>query len=1141
VHCAVVQQLARLAYCTAVLDQLGVELDAHPGAVAAVVALVQPWTQEGWASAAGAATPAISKQWPGGAPQLQAEAAGALVVLSSLGAGSGDLVAHAPNTLNGLLQALSPDYWKGQQEGPKQQQQQGLPTFKTPAARFARATSGSYWAALSNKQCLAGVMAELLYWSVGMHVQGVASTWYPLLLLLVALVCTGRPPAVPNYRLLWMRQQWAAYCLWWLVTHVWVKRSFLQQHVALARTMLGKFNPDYRHTGRLLATVATAFGVAGIQQPPAATQLARQPPEPPVTHATWRCRLETWGEHIKQQAGFNSGVFPEVAWLAGLWLLGAGVVWLLAKIRYLSALRHVAHLALFMGCHFGCAAAVWLFALRMQIVWKAAAAVVVTASSRFRSRPVHIERYAHSLYTELQLLSFWVLDSTPDLAYELAGTRLDAVVTLLTADSVACINRILVTAWHKDRSHERWLKELEEGTTTSLGTALAAVAVLWVVRTAWVARLLSAAAGGSIVLQWLCGAWSATLQVACVGLLVAAVLLQLCSVLLLPKYSPVRFGVYCLVFVGAVALVAVCRLKAFVAWCVHGVTCIPRAVMSLPHVAWSCTKPCLSAVAHHGPCLAVAMSRCMVYLATLPVHALLWLCQAVVAAICAALTKGAAACVSAGRITVAILSRAVYLVTLPARVPLWVCQGLVAAVIAALRKGAACVSVVSTAALQPSERSTASGGHMGRGVPALLGKGRHHGKAQHEPSQHKAGLQRHVLAPAAMAAEAHATRRAPGRLPAGALNTSPNSGSHWLWGKRRDMPQASRSVQPCSGALATGVRASTVGQASTAATSRFLAATASGGAVPGMKVAVPALESTCNPSSSTNTSSPVVAAAPVNELAASVQGPGPHTAAGARPVQPAAATSTCATAEGGTGLQKCMQVPAVIKTTGSCSPPAPVDARHDSASCAAPSVPAASPTAQQLEAALTAAQQAAQGAARVAAAAAMAAGRSPHQVLLAAAQAAAGAVQPTPGMTALETSMMVVTAAAAAAQLSEAQYMRTFATAAHAASAAAAAQPGADGSTPGGAPAAAATAGMAGSSPILPAPSSPAEAVRPKKTRTRPECVVCLDARPSVTTHPCGHRVLCGGCAQLVAASRGECPMCRAPVARYEGVTPGKV
>ncbi|KAG1656859.1 hypothetical protein FOA52_006546 [Chlamydomonas sp. UWO 241] len=43
-------------------------------------------------------------------------------------------------------------------------------------------------------------------------------------------------------------------------------------------------------------------------------------------------------------------------------------------------------------------------------------------------------------------------------------------------------------------------------------------------------------------------------------------------------------------------------------------------------------------------------------------------------------------------------------------------------------------------------------------------------------------------------------------------------------------------------------------------------------------------------------------------------------------------------------------------------------------------------------------------------------------------------------------------------------------------------------------------------------------------------CVVCMDAERCVTLVPCGHRVLCRGCANSVRAANDECPMCRSPI-----------
>jgi hypothetical protein len=150
------------------------------------------------------------------------------------------------------------------------------------------------------------------------------------------------------------------------------------------------------------------------------------------------------------------------------------------------------------------------------------------------------------------------------------------------------------------------------------------------------------------------------------------------------------------------------------------------------------------------------------------------------------------------------------------------------------------------------------------------------------------------------------------------------------------------------------------------------------------------------------------------------------------------------------------------------------------------------------------------------------------------------------GLTFLQASMLVVTAAAAAAELSQFQYNgRMDPVAQDHAATAAAGHPPAERPHLGAAPAAAAqppAAGVVASSTTHPTPSSPAAGPRPRKPRSRAECVVCLDARPSVTTHPCGHRVLCGGCAALVAAGKGECPYCRAPVVRFEaGTQAGRV
>ena len=44
-------------------------------------------------------------------------------------------------------------------------------------------------------------------------------------------------------------------------------------------------------------------------------------------------------------------------------------------------------------------------------------------------------------------------------------------------------------------------------------------------------------------------------------------------------------------------------------------------------------------------------------------------------------------------------------------------------------------------------------------------------------------------------------------------------------------------------------------------------------------------------------------------------------------------------------------------------------------------------------------------------------------------------------------------------------------------------------------------------------------------------CVVCMDSSRDTLLVPCGHVVLCSGCAQRIADSFKECPMCCAEIA----------
>ncbi len=50
---------------------------------------------------------------------------------------------------------------------------------------------------------------------------------------------------------------------------------------------------------------------------------------------------------------------------------------------------------------------------------------------------------------------------------------------------------------------------------------------------------------------------------------------------------------------------------------------------------------------------------------------------------------------------------------------------------------------------------------------------------------------------------------------------------------------------------------------------------------------------------------------------------------------------------------------------------------------------------------------------------------------------------------------------------------------------------------------------------------------------TTDECVLCLDAMPTILFAPCNHVCACGECAGLVLAAALACPMCRQVIAQH--------
>jgi hypothetical protein len=185
---------------------------------------------------------------------------------------------------------------------------------------------------------------------------------------------------------------------------------------------------------------------------------------------------------------------------------------------------------------------------------------------------------------------------------------------------------------------------------------------------------------------------------------------------------------------------------------------------------------------------------------------------------------------------------------------------------------------------------------------------------------------------------------------------------------------------------------------------------------------------------------------------------------------------------------------------------------------------------------------AAKRAATAAAAAAVqdAAGQPVHAVYTAAVKAAAAAVEAVSGVPFVTASSIVAEAAAAALGLLQEPAAAAGSTAAPpglALDPSAAAGSTGDSSVRASNSQAVIPPGIAAAagSKTSTAQASSSQGKPASKKSRQPECVVCMDARACVRTEPCKHLVLCRGCAEQVASSKGkgECPMCRAIVEQY--------
>jgi hypothetical protein len=1105
VHCVVVQQLARLAYCTTVLDQLAVGLVAHPGAVAAVMPLLQPWDQTSFDEAVTAAMTSSeisNAQWPGGAAQLQAEAAAALLVLASLGKSSREAVMCDAYTVEGLLMAMSDEAlqwkwrWQKKEEEEEQQQQQRktgrlqvCSWFSLPCTYILQLVSWVInlvmcfivgcsfpvvfcfkvpqiccWAHVWCVWCekwreygreVRGQLAPGGCLWVGTLVWAVPGACYELLVWVVCapivftaefciirVLCALRRallPTGPQQPWVQLRQQWAAYSLWHLLSRDRANRGVMLQHWELADEVL---QPLSRPDSAVGACTRLFVWDLALQ-----AALAREEYKQPA--ARLRCVEPPPSTHMPSTW----------QWRLDQWALAAARR-ACTNLKYVLLVAGLAASCMLVGAVF----VPWMpfsYMLDWQhMAWApylagscllcmAAGGVCLTGMLLLAAAAVALVLMA-SRTGSYQL----VVASRPAPAATQPRTWLQPVSYLALDFSYASGPKGVSGSVKRYSQFGEWPAVARFQPKPCAAQHVYEPGKEWLSTLrliAWLYGVLGISAYVLVLRQDVVRACHLMLQASTGG----EALQGPCGVLAASLQGLGHvFNAYAVLLTIACVLVDPCWAGWALIRCVLASCRWPTATIS--SAASSLVR---------GLVLLVDCGCGRTGLAVTAVLSGAWWC-----------TK---ACVWAARqgvvlVAVGVVGLVMWLLRLPLRLAcgMWSAVCAAGALVCKAGSGAVAAPVRTKSNTLPLHPSAEGSKAAEPYVTALAAP----------PKGRQGGMETQ------MDVDPQLDQQAPEAAAAAASGTVSSRSKGRRGKENRVKPQPSQQSKGRDAANPASVAATSQGQHSAGDSPAAL----------GHAGAEPAAAS----SASATTRMPLGTASSSRDGG----GSNGHMTGAQHVVSVSATADDMPPSSTSVDIQTVARKGVVASSSSSSSSSNPAEGTN---------------TWQQREDARAAAESAAHGAARAAAAAAVAAGLPADEVLQAAARAAAAALEALQdgGLPFMEGSMLVVRAAAEAA---------AAVGGGHSGSAAS----GAMSTVPQGA---GTTLPLAsGPCPTGPAPGVAPASKRSKAARLRRECVVCLDARPSVTTHPCGHRVLCGGCAQLVAAGKGECPMCRAPVVRYD-------
>jgi hypothetical protein len=399
---------------------------------------------------------------------------------------------------------------------------------------------------LGTLRVVPGACYELLVWVVAGSIVILAE--FGIIRVLCWLRCALMPVG-PKQPWVQLRQQWAAYLLWNLVSCERASKNMLQRHRALADEMLLPLaDPKAdvcRCTVMVVFDLAIQAGLLPVDRVSVTQLRAIEPPAPCQLLSTWQYGLSSWGLAAARQVTANIHMCVQAAKLVVLLMIVAASLVLSAPYMPEWAQQWWVFIASSNCLLCIMAAAVCWTGLLMSL--SAAAALVVTTSRNVRPHQLVVACRsvpgAAPPRTWLQPVSYLALDFSYLLAQHRASSSLAMYSLFGEWPQAAPFHPMPCVAQHASHAGDEWLSWLHDAAMLYLALSLLAyLMVMCAQDMEWACYLIFQPSTGVEALLWVCGVLATSLAVFNNIICTTGVLLSVSGVVLHPKCAHVRWA-----------------------------------------------------------------------------------------------------------------------------------------------------------------------------------------------------------------------------------------------------------------------------------------------------------------------------------------------------------------------------------------------------------------------------------------------------------------------------------------------------------------------------------------------------------------------------------------------------------------------